>query len=85
MKLSNFKFKLPESQVAIYPHSIERTVTNSAGETTTFTLKRPDEARLMVLHKKSQTIDMYKTDAKGKPILDADGNKQFILCKDIVD
>ena len=85
MKLSNFKFKLPESQVAIYPHSIERTVTNSAGETTTFTLKRPDEARLMVLHKKSQTIEMYKTDAKGKPILDADGKKQFIMCKDIVD
>ena len=58
MKLSNFKFKLPESQIAIYPHSIERTVTNSAGETTTFQLKRPDEARLMVLHKKSQKIEM---------------------------
>ena len=85
MKLSNFKFKLPESQIAIYPHSIERTVTNSAGETTTFTLKRPDEARMMVLHKKSQKIEMYKTDEKGKPILDADGKKQFIMCKDIVD
>ncbi len=84
MKLSNFKFKLPESQIAIYPHSIERTVTNSAGETTTFQLKRPDEARLMVLHKKSQKIEMYKTDEKGKPILDADGKKQFIMCKDIV-
>ena len=60
-------------------------MTNSAGETTTFTLKRPDEARLMVLHKKSQKIEMYKTDEKGKPILDANGNKQFIMCKDIVD
>lgn len=85
MKLSNFKFRLPESQIAIYPHSIDRTVTNSAGETTTFKLKRPDEARLMVLHKKSQTIDMYQTDAKKKPLLDENGEKQFLMCKDALD
>lgn len=84
MKLSNFRFKLPESKIALHPHSIERKVTNSAGETTVFTLKRPDEAKMMVLHKKSQRIEMYHTDDENNPITDAHGNKQFITCKDII-
>lgn len=83
MKLSNFRFKLPESKIALHPHSIERKVTNSAGETTVFTLKRPDEAKMMVLHKKSQRIEMYHTDDENNPIVDAHGDKQFITCKDI--
>ncbi len=39
MKLSQFKFKLPEEKIALYPS------------------KYRDEARLMVLHKKSHTIE----------------------------
>lgn len=65
MKLSNFKFKLTDDKIALYPHTIERTVTNAAGETSVFQLKRRDESRLMVIHRKSETIDMYKKDDEG--------------------
>ena len=68
MKLSQFKFKLPEDQIALYPHSLYREFENDKGEKETFRITRRDECRLMVLHKKSQTIDMYKKDADGKPI-----------------
>ena len=68
MKLSQFKFKLPENQIALYPHSIYREFENDKGEKETFRITRRDECRLMVLHKKSQTIDMFKKDADGKPI-----------------
>ena len=68
MKLSQFKFKLPEDQIALYPHSLYLEFENDNGEKETFRITRRDECRLMVLHKKSQTIDMYKKDADGKPI-----------------
>lgn len=68
MKLSQFKFKFPEDQIALYPHSLYREFENDKGEKETFRITRRDECRLMVLHKKSQTIDMYKKDADGKPI-----------------
>ena len=68
MKLSQFKFKLPEEQIALYPHSVEHEFVNSAGEKHTFRVTRRDECRLMVLHRKSQTIDMYHKDADGNPI-----------------
>ena len=68
MKLSQFKFKLPEEQIALYPHSIIHSVTNDDGSEGLFRVTRRDECRLMVLHRKSQTIDMYKKDKKGKPI-----------------
>lgn len=84
MKLSQFDFKLPESQIALYPHSIKHTVKNDAGEETTFSVKRSDECRLVVVHKKSQTIDMYKNDSKGKPLKDEEGNKQFLTFVDIL-
>ncbi|MBR4650867.1 MAG: S-adenosylmethionine:tRNA ribosyltransferase-isomerase [Prevotella sp.] len=58
MKLSQFDYNLPSAQVALYPHSIERTVTNDNGEETTFSLKRPDECRMVVVHKKSQKIEL---------------------------
>ena len=67
MKLSNFKFKLPAEQVALYPHIEEHTLKSGV----TFKLKRPDQCRLMVLHKKSQTIEMYRTDAEGNQLKDA--------------
>ena len=68
MKLSQFKFKLPENQIALYPHSLYREFENENGEKETFRITRRDECRLMVLHRKSQKIEMYKKDAKGEPI-----------------
>ncbi len=62
MKLSQFKFKLPESQVALeLPH---KTFENEDG--TVDKVYRRDECRLMVIHRKSQTIDICKKDAEGK-------------------
>ncbi len=61
MKLSQFKFKLPESQVALeLPH---KTFENEDG--TVDKVYRRDECRLMVVHRKSQTIDICKKDAEG--------------------
>ena len=71
MKLSQFKFKLPEEQIALYPHSIVHVFTNDDGTKGEFRITRRDECRLMVLHRKSQTIDMYKRDEEGKPIAGA--------------
>jgi S-adenosylmethionine:tRNA ribosyltransferase-isomerase len=68
MKLSQFKFKLPEEQIALYPHSIWHEFENEQGEKETFRITRRDECRLMVLHRKSQTIDMFKRDENGNPI-----------------
>ena len=85
MKLSQFKFKLPEELVALYPHSIYREFENENGEKETFRITRRDECRLMVLHRKSQTIDMYKTDDNGEPLKDADGNPVFIDFRNVLD
>lgn len=68
MKLSQFKFDLPAEQVALYPHTAERVFTTRSGETRTFQVTRRDECRLMVLHKRSGSIDMYKKDADGNPV-----------------
>lgn len=68
MKLSQFKFKLPEEQIALYPHSVYHDFVNDKGEKETCRITRRDECRLMVLHRKSQTIDMYRKDDKGNPI-----------------
>lgn len=65
MKLSQFKFKLPTENIALYPHRAEHYVGTNKEP---FVVTRHDEARLMVLHRKSQTIDMFHKDAKGKPI-----------------
>lgn len=62
MKLSQFKFKLPESQVALEPP--HRAFTNEDG--TVEKVYHRDECRLMVLHRKSQTIDMFEKDEEGK-------------------
>ena len=67
MKLSQFKFNLPPEQVALYPHSSKRTLKRSDGSAKVFRVTRRDEARLMVLHRKSQTIEMYNKKVKGKP------------------
>ena len=80
MKLSQFKFKLPEDQIALYPHSLYREFENDNGEKETFRITRRDECRLMVLHKKSQTIDMYKKDADGKPI-----EGEYLVFRNVLD
>lgn len=68
MKLSQFKFPLPKTQVALYPHSLEREFENEDGTVEKYRITRQDEARMMVVHKKSGTIDMFHTDSKGNPI-----------------
>jgi len=62
MKLSQFKFKLPEEQVALYPP--HREFKNEDG--TVDRIFNRDQCRLMVLHRKSERIEMFKKDAKGK-------------------
>ena len=80
MKLSQFKFKLPAEQVALYPHSVNHELTQKDGTKDSFLVTRRDESRLMVLHKKSQKIDMFKKDAKGHP-----QKGQYLEFRDIVD
>ena len=74
MKLSQFKFKLPEAQVALeLPH---KTFENEDG--TVEKVYRRDECRLMVLHRKSQMIDMFQKDEDGN---DTD---QPLLFRDVI-
>lgn len=80
MKLSQFKFKLPFEQVALYPHCEEHKL--RSGEV--FKVKRPDQVRLMVLHRKSQTIDMFNTDMDGQPMKDINGNPSYLRFTDLV-
>lgn len=68
MKLSQFKFKLPEEQIALYPHSIYHDFVDDNSNKVTSRITRRDECKLMVLHSKSQTIELYKKDADGNPI-----------------
>ena len=81
MKLSQFKFKLPEEQVALEP--THRAFSNEDG--TVDKIYRRDECKLMVIHRKSQKIECLKQDADGKDILDKNDNKQYLTFRDIVD
>ena len=67
MKLSQFKFKLPEEQVALEP-----------------TFHR-DECRLMVVHRKSGTIEMTKKDENGEDLKDEEGNPVYLDFRNILD
>jgi S-adenosylmethionine:tRNA ribosyltransferase-isomerase len=62
MKLSQFKFRLPEEQVALYPP--HRAFKNDDG--TIDRIYNRDQCRLMVIHRKSQTIEMFKKDDSGR-------------------
>ena len=74
MKLSQFRFKLPDEQLALYlPH---RTFTNEDGVQERIYSR--DQSRLMVIHRKRQMIEMYKKDADGN---DTD---QFLTFRDLV-
>ena len=62
MKLSQFRFKLPDEQIALYPPHLA--FENEDG--TVERVYQRDRCRLMVVHRKSQTIDLWKKDANGK-------------------
>lgn len=66
MKLSQFKFKLPDELIALNPPY------------------HRDECRLMVVHRVSKTIDMFKRDSNGNEIKDAEGNKVYLDFRDIL-
>lgn len=80
MKLSQFKFKLPEAQVALEPPF--RAFENEDG--TVEKVYRRDECRLMVVHRKSQTIDMVRKDADGNDMAGSDGKPVYLGFRDIV-
>jgi len=61
MKLSQFKFKLPESQIALYPP--HRVFINEDGSAER--IYNRDQCKLMVIHRKSEKIDLFKKDADG--------------------
>jgi S-adenosylmethionine:tRNA ribosyltransferase-isomerase len=73
MKLSQFKFKLPEELVALYPP--HRTFENEDG--TIERVYNRDQCRLMVVHRKSQKIDLFKKDAEGSD------TKEYLTFRDI--
>jgi len=75
MKLSQFKFKLPEEQVALYPP--HRAFENEDG--TIDRVYNRDQCRLMVLHRKSGQIDVFKKDAEGND------TEEYLVFRDIID
>ncbi len=75
MKLSQFRFKLPEELLALEPP--HKAFPNEDG--TVEKIYRRDECRLMVIHRKSETIDMFEKGADGK---DTD---QFLQFRSIID
>ena len=75
MKLSQFKFKLPEEQVALEPP--HRVFENEDG--TVEKVYHRDECRLMVVHRKSEKVDMFVKDADGNDTAD------FLTFKNIID
>ena len=63
MKLSQFRFKLPEELVALYPPHRSFTLEDGTIER----VYSRDQCRLMVVHRKSQTIELTKKDSHGEP------------------
>lgn len=68
MKLSQFRFDLPQELVALYPHTFTREFTNDDGTKDSFSVVRRDESRLMVLHRTTGEIELFKKDSKGRPM-----------------
>ena len=75
MKLSQFRFRLPEELLALEPP--HKVFENEDG--TIEKVYRRDECRMMVIHRKSETIDMYAKDAEGKD------TNQFLQFRNIID
>ncbi len=74
MKLSQFRIKIPETCWALEPP--HKRFDNEDG--TVEKVYRRDECRMMVVHRKSQTIDMYERDADGN------ATDQFLQFRSIV-
>ena len=74
MKLSQFNFTLPDEQIALYPP--HRAFQNEDG--TVDRVYRRDQSRMMVIHRKSEIIEMYKKDAEG-----AD-TEEYLTFRDLV-
>ena len=66
MKLSRFKFKLPEDKLALHP------------------AYNRDEAKMMIIHKKSGKIEMLETDENGETLKDEDGKPSYIQFKKLI-
>jgi S-adenosylmethionine:tRNA ribosyltransferase-isomerase len=75
MKLSQFKFKLPEELVALYP--AHRAFKNEDG--TVERVYNRDQCRMMVVHRKSGKIDIFKKDENGND------TEEPIVFRNIVD
>ena len=75
MKLSQFRFRLPDECMALEPP--HKAFENEDG--TIEKVYRRDECRMMVIHRKSETIDMFLKDEEGH---DTD---QFIQFRNIID
>ena len=71
---------MPQEQIALYPHSLVREFTNDDGSKESFRVTRRDEARMMVLHRSTGEIEMFKKDKKGRPI-----EGQYLEFRDILD
>ena len=76
MKLSQFNFKLPEELIALEPPCID--FYDEEGNVVEKVYHR-DECRLMVVHRKSQKIEMFKKDEDG------DDTKEYMTFRDVVD
>lgn len=81
MKLSQFKFKLPEEQVAIYP--AHKTFENEDGSIERVYSR--DACRLMIVHRKSGVIDMTRKDGDGNALTTKDGSPAYHTFREVLD
>jgi len=84
MKLSQFKFNLPDELVALYPIQRRVKVSEAKDKKKWVVLPGRDECRLMVLHKASGKIEMFKKDEKGEDLKDKKGNPVYLTFRDII-
>ena len=75
MKLSQFRFELPAELVALEPP--HRVFDNPDG--TVEKVYRRDECRMMIVHRKSQTIEMFEKDENGND------TQEFITFRKVID
>src|SRR5574344_1078965 len=66
MKLSQFKFRLPDEQIALNPPY------------------HRDECKMMVVHKKSGEIEMFKKNEAGEELLDDEGKPVYLDFRDVL-
>ena len=66
MKLSQFKFRLPDEQIALNPPY------------------HRDECKMMVIHKKSGEIEMFKKNEAGEELLDDEGKPVYLDFRDVL-